>query len=170
MNFNNIKDIEENGFFGFKTVEELWSDKESIPKIKGVYLVLNKELDSEFIYPGVGGFFKGDDPNISIKELNNNYIKDSLVVYIGKAGGPTSEATLHSRLGQYLSFGRGKKVGHRGGRLIWQLKCHKDLVFCWKPIPDDDSEDPVDPREIEKSLIEDYITQFDKMPFANLVR
>lgn len=164
MKFNNIKEIKKNGFVGFKTIEQLWDDKSSIPKIRGVYLVLNKEMKGDFIKPGVGGFFKGKDPNISIEELNNNFVDNSLVVYIGKGGSPTGEATLHSRLGQYLKFGQGKNVGHRGGRLIWQLENYKELIFCWKTTPDDD------PRKVEKMLIDSYSKQFGKLPFANLMR
>ena len=164
MAFNNNRDIEISGFTGFVTVESLWNDRTCIPKIKGVYLVLDKLGKPDFINPGVGGFFKGKDPNVSIEELNENFVSNSLVVYIGKAGGPTSQATLHSRLGQYLRFGQGKHVGHWGGRLIWQLKSHRELMFCWKTTPDDD------PREIEKLLIDDYVSQNGMKPFANLVR
>lgn len=162
MDINNINSIRKNGFTGFVTVESLWNDKSCIPKTNGVYLVLDTNGKPEFIDPGVGGFFKGKDPNVSVEELNDNYVPDSLAVYIGKAGGPTSMATLHSRLGQYLRFGEGKNVGHWGGRLIWQLKEHRNLVFCWKSTPDDD------PREVEKSMIIDYLNQFGKKPFANL--
>jgi hypothetical protein len=130
----------------------------------GVYLVLDPCGKPDFINPGVGGFFKGKDPNVSIEELNNNYVPDSLVVYIGKAGGPSSEATLHSRLSQYLRLGQGKNVGHWGGRLIWQLKSHRDLLFCWRSTPDDD------PREVEKLLIDNCEKQYGNKPFANLVK
>tara|TARA_R110002072_G_scaffold136026_2_gene277862 strand:+ start:802 stop:1299 length:498 start_codon:yes stop_codon:yes gene_type:complete len=163
VNFNNIDDLKKNGFTGFKTVKELWIDKSSIPKIKGVYLVINPTFKkTKFINPGVGGFFKGKNPNISISELKQNHVDDSQVVYIGKAGSPTGQATLHSRLGQYLRFGQTKNVGHWGGRLIWQLENHNDLLFCWKETPNDD------PREIEKLLLKNFISQFQMRPFANL--
>ena len=48
MDFNDLIEIEKNGFRGFKTVKELWDDKNSIPKIKGVYLIIDpnyKETD-----------------------------------------------------------------------------------------------------------------------------
>jgi len=164
MDFNNNKDIMEHGFTGFVTVESLWNDKSCIPKTKGIYLVLDPNGEPDFINPGVGGFFKGKDPNVSIEELKGNFVEDSLVVYIGKAGSPTGKATLYSRLSQYLRFGQGKNVGHWGGRLIWQLKNHRNLLLCWKPTPDDD------PREIEKSLISKFIIRFGKMPYANLLK
>lgn len=163
VNFNDIDDINKNGFLGFKTVAELWTERSSIPKIKGVYLIINPIYEkAEFINPGVGGFFKGKDPNVSIAELRCNYVENSQVIYIGKAGSPTGQATLNSRLGQYLRFGKTKNVGHWGGRLIWQLKNHSDLIFCWKPTLKED------PRVVEKQLLSEYIKQFGRRPFANL--
>ena len=164
MDFNNINELKKFGFSGFITIQSLWSDKKMIPKQKGVYLVLNPVYDKpvKFLNPGVGGFFKGKDPNVSVEEIKQNYVTDSFVVYVGKAGGPKVKATLFSRLGQYLRFGQGKNVGHWGGRFIWQLANHEDLVICWKPIPNED------PREVEKDLIHEYFEHFGMRPFANL--
>lgn len=163
MNLNDIDDIKKNGFIGFKSVAELRTDKSYIPKIKGVYIVINPGYKrSEFINPGVGGFFKGKDPNVSIIDLKSNHVENSKVIYNGKAGSPTGQATLNSRLGQYLRFGETKNVGHWGGRLIWQLNNHSELIFCWKTIPNDD------PREVEKQLLREYIKQYGVRPFANL--
>lgn len=131
MDFNNRKELEKNGFKGFITVSELWIDKSPIPKIKGVYLIIDPNFkNTDFLATGVGGFFKGKDPNVPIPELKSNLVKNSQVVYIGKAGTPTGKATLNSRLGQYLRFGQTKNVGHWGGRYIWQIKKHSDLIFC----------------------------------------
>ena len=164
INFNNIESIKKHGFTGFKTISELWEDRSDMPKEKGVYLVLDPNFrKTEFIVPGVGGFFKGKNPNVSLEELKQKQVPGSLTVYIGKAGSPTGNATLFSRLGQYLRFGQGKNVGHWGGRYIWQLKKHEDLIFCWKPTPNED------PREVEKELIKWYLDDFGKLPFANLV-
>jgi len=163
MNFNNIEDLKEYGFTGFKTVKELWDNRSSIPKERGVYLVIDPNYKNpEFISTGVGGFFKGKNPNVSISELKSNLVPNSRVVYIGKAGSLTGNATLNSRIGQYLRFGQTKNVGHWGGRYIWQIKNHSDLIFCWKPTPNED------PREVEKLLLKQYITSFNKRPFANL--
>ncbi len=165
MNFNCIDELKKNGFTGFKTVKELWENKSVIPKIKGVYLVINpKPNDNEFLKISVGGHFKNKNPNVSLQELKNNFVENSKVIYIGKAGSPTGKATLHSRIGQYLRFGQTKNVGHWGGRYIWQLKNHKNLVICWKILPNKD------PRIIEKELIHNFTIQFGKKPFANLTR
>lgn len=163
MQFNNIEEIKQQGFKGFKTVKELWENKKDIPKKMGVYLVIDTNFEStDFINPGVGGFFKGKDPNVQISDLKLNLVSNSQVVYIGKAGGSTVKATLHSRLGQYLSFGQTKNIGHYGGRFIWQIKEHQNLVFCWKETP---NEEPV---KVERDLINQFRNQFGKLPYANL--
>ena len=118
--------------------------------------------DTEFIDPGVGGFFKGKDPNVSIEVLKSNVVSGAEVVYIGKAGNTAGKATLHSRIGQYLRFGQTKNVGHYGGRFIWQIKKHTELIFCWKTVENGD------PREVEKSLLSDFQNQYGQRPFANL--
>ncbi len=151
------------GFIGFKKMSELFEDSLIIPKIKGVYFVLN--LDSkplEFLEIGTGGYFKGKNPNISVDELKSNWIDNTKVVYIGKAGKDGSDATLQSRLRQYIKFGQGGNIGHYGGRLIWQLKNSKNLVVCWKELPTED------PRTVEANLIKQFVSIFSNRPFANL--
>ena len=161
MNFSK-QALMDDGFEGFVPIKDLWIDKSMIPKQMGVYMVLNMEPNVEFINPGVGGFFKGKDPNVDIPQLKEKYV-DSTVVYIGKAGSSSSKATLFSRLGQYLGFGQTKNIGHYGGRYIWQLKNHEDLLFCWKPLNDEE------PIVLEKELLSSFKEEFGKLPFANLV-
>jgi hypothetical protein len=162
MDFNDIEQIKKAGFTGFKKMSELFSDSSSIPKIKGVYFVLHTDKKAEFLTVGTGGFFKGKNPNVSIAELKSNWVENTIVVYIGKAGKDGSNATLQSRLKQYFSFGQGKNIGHYGGRLIWQLKNSKDLIVCWKALPTED------PRTMEADFIQQFINKFSKRPFANL--
>ncbi len=161
MNFNKEALIDD-GFEGFISVKDLWIDKSIIPRQMGVYMVLNMESNVEFINPGVGGFFKGKDPNVDIPQLKEKFV-NATVVYIGKAGGISSKATLFSRIGQYLGFGQTKNIGHYGGRYIWQLKNHENLLFCWKPL---ENEEPV---VVEKELLSFFIQEYGKLPFANLV-
>ena len=163
MNFNNINDLKKEGFSGFKKMSELFMDSITIPRIKGVYLILNSNYkEAEYLQIGTGGHFKGKNPNVSIDTLEENWVDDSLVVYIGKAGSDTGNATLNSRLKQYFGFGQGRNIGHWGGRLIWQLKNANDLIVCWKPLPNDD------PRTYESQLIRKFVSEFNKRPFANL--
>jgi hypothetical protein len=144
-------------------MKELFADSVTIPKIKGVYLVLNPSKKGDFLTTGTGGHFKGKNPNVSVSELKANWVDDTIVVYIGKAGKDGSNATLQSRLKQYFGFGQGKDIGHWGGRLIWQLKNSADLVVCWKALQ------TADPRTVEAALIQDFVSKFSNRPFANLV-
>lgn len=163
MNFNNIEELKEAGFLGFKKMIELFSDSSLIPKSKGIYLILNPNFkNSDYLQIGTGGHFKEKNPNVSLDELNINWVENSLVVYIGKAGGESSKSTLNSRLKQYFAFGQGRKIGHWGGRLIWQLKQSNDLIVCWKPLTNED------PRALESSLIKKFMEQYSQRPFANL--
>ena len=153
------------GFEGFKLVRELMQDITIVPKKKGIYLVLCPDEKSPvFVEKGTGGFFKEKDPNVSIQELEENWIEGESILYIGKAGGNTSKATLQSRIAQYMRFGQGKPVGHWGGRLIWQLKDAKDLLVCWKVLKQEE-----EPREEERKMIESFKEEHEgKRPFANL--
>lgn len=163
MDFNNIDTIKKAGFEGFKKMGELFIDDSVIPKVKGVYMVLIPDHSKpQFLQTGTGGRFKEKDPNVTTDKLQENWVDDSLVVYIGKAGSESGGATLHSRLQQYINFGQGKPVGHWGGRYIWQLKNAKDLLVCWKPLPDHE------PAIVERSLIQAFTAQYSQRPFANL--
>lgn len=148
---------------GYKPMHELFVNSSQIPAIKEIYFVLNLDKEPPLFLPvGTGGRFKGKDPNIPFDKLQANWIENALVVYIGKAGDDKSRATLRSRLKQYFAFGQGKKIGHWGGRLIWQLMFSNKLVVCWKPLPDND------PRITEAQLIKEFVRQYGRRPFANL--
>ena len=162
MNFNDLSSIKSFGFTGFKKNSELFLNHSAIPKVMGVYLVLSTDESlPELVAKGTGGAFKGKDPNVSIDQLKRNWVENTHVIYIGKAGGSTSNATLHSRLKQYLRFGQNSNVGHWGGRYIWQIKDSRNLIICWIPTVED-------PREVEIKLIQDFIKEYSKLPFANL--
>ncbi len=161
----NKKQLKEQGFEGFKTMGELMTGaKNQIPAQKGVYVVLREtESVPQFVSEGTGGHFKGQNPNVSISELEDNWVEDTPIVYIGKAGGANSSATLNKRLGQYLRFGQGANIGHWGGRYIWQLADSRDLVVCWKTLTNEE------PRDVEHKMIADFKElHAGKRPFANL--
>ena len=165
MEFRSIEELKENGFEGFISVEKLQADSSLIPKKMGVYMVLFPDGQKvEFLSKGTGGHFKDKNPNVEIKILEESWINETPIIYIGKAGGQESSATLQSRLKQYLKFGQGQKIGHWGGRYIWQVKDSKNLIFCWKALSDKE------PREEEATLIESFKEKFRKRPFANLVK
>ena len=163
LDFNNIGAIDGYGFLGFVKLEDLFINSSIIPYIKGIYMILYNDSNTpEFLITGTGGHFKGKNPNISMQALKYNWTEDTKVVYIGKAGGDDSKATLRSRLTQYFRFGQGKNVGHWGGRLIWQIKNSKELLVCWKPLPSGD------PRDTEAELIQAFVSKYKRLPFANL--
>ena len=158
------QELEKNGFQGFVTISDLTKNPALAPSEKGVYMILRESENApEFMEVGTGGFFKGKDPNVSIRELKNNWVKDTPILYMGKAGGTDSKATLQSRLTQYMKFGQGKNVGHYGGRLIWQLKDSQDFIVCWKSLTNEE------PRKYEADLINDFKKEHnEERPFANL--
>ena len=164
LDFKSIDNLRRNGFSGFVSVAALRQDLTQIPDIRGVYMVVRKiGSRPQFRATGSGGHYKGTDPNVPIEKLRKNWVEETCVLYIGKAGDEHSQATLRSRLRQYLQFGAGKPIGHKGGRYIWQLWDAEDLLFCWKPLP---SGNP--PKE-ETALLAAFKGQYEgRLPFANL--
>jgi hypothetical protein len=161
--FNNIEKLRNAGFEGFFPIASLLSNTNKLPAQRGVYLVIyNSTKEPTFRSKGTGGFFKGKDPNVPIPELTENWVSGSKVIYIGKAGGSDSSATLKSRLTQYLRFGNGEDVGHYGGRYIWQMESPGTLLLAWKPTT------TLEPREVEAKLIKMFNEAYGKRPFANL--
>jgi len=169
--FDNLQAIRKAGFVGFKTIKELRDTKlNDVPGNPdendiGVYLVLRLDTNPPvFMSQSIGGHFKKKNPTVSLADLQSNWVEGPLVIYVGKAGAPSKQATLRSRLKQYLSFGAGRPVGHWGGRLIWQLAKSEEFVICWKRTPDDV------PREVEKQIILEFKAGYaGKRPFANLM-
>ncbi len=157
MKYRTIEDLKAAGFEGFKSVRELGCSRTAIPEGKGVYMVVRiSDAAPKFLTVGTGGHFKGRNPNVSVNELEENWVEGTCVVYIGKA------TSLNKRIGQYLRFGGGANVGHWGGRFVWQLKDSQDLLFCWKSLYDGD------PEEVEASMISEFRTIYGCRPFANL--
>jgi len=161
--FNNLEIIKKSGFTGFLTIGELMESKRVIPKEKGVYLILYlSEITPTFVEKGTGGYFKGKNPNVPIDVLEEKWVEETKVVYIGKGGQNGKKSTLKSRLSQYLQFGQGKNVGHWGGRYVYQIKNYKDLVVCWKDTK------YKEPPVVESELISEFISIYGKLPFGNL--
>lgn len=162
--FKTLEDIKEQGFVGFIKISDLMRDTSIIPREPGVYIVLYPETNEPtFLDHGTGGCFNCTDPNMPVSYLKQKWVNDTIVVYIGKAGGNGNKATLSKRLRMYLRFGQGKPVGHYGGRLIWQIKNSRELLFCWKTIISEE------PRKVESELIREFVEYYTKKPFANLI-
>lgn len=151
------------GLTGFLTIAQLHHSKlKEVPRKRGIYFVLRlTSTPPLFRDVSTGGYHKGKDPTVEKEVLASRWIASSPVVYIGKAGATDNVSCLRSRLTAYLSFGKGSRSGHWGGRYIWQLADANDLVVCWKTIED------TEPRSVEKQLIQEFIEQFRARPFAN---
>jgi hypothetical protein len=164
FDFENLSSIRRAGFQGFVTISDLQiSACRDVSSERGIYLILRPISTSPiFLLHSAGGHFKGKDPTVASAVLQVCWLYKAIVMYIGKAGSLSGNATLKSRLWQYMQFGLGMPVGHRGGRYIWQLADVKDLLVCWKPTPSED------PRVIEKYLIQAFRAKYGKRPFANL--
>lgn len=160
--FMEIGEIMEGFSFAGKIKEwEKWIA--NIPQENGVYVVIRKEDDVPvFCEIGSGGHFKGKNPNVSIEKLAKKwYYSDNRVMYIGRANynitNPkfqTCKSTLQSRIKDYMRFGGGEKIGHWGGRYIWQIADAGNLEV-WYKVCDN-------PQTIEGEMIKKY------EPFANL--
>lgn len=163
MYFDSIDHIRQSGFEGFETVGVLRESKCRYVSDKfGVYLVLRPNTTRPcFLDESKGGHFKGRNPTVAIKALEDKWVDDALVLNIGKAG-PREKRTLKCRLTEYIQFGEGRAVGHQGGRYVWQLRNSDDLLLCWKETPNDV------PRNVEKELIREFKAAYRRLPFANL--
>ncbi|MBA2680476.1 MAG: hypothetical protein H0U76_19035 [Ktedonobacteraceae bacterium] len=164
MRFDSMEELVRHGFQGFASIASLQASRcHEVPAEPGVYLVVRPDMTPpQFLDPGTGGFFKGKDPNVRPATLRSEWVDQTVVVYIGKAGGPQGQATLRSRLWQYMQYGQGKTIGHQGGRYIWQLADSAHLQICWQPTPNEV------PAVAESRLIQEFKTVYGKRPFANL--
>ena len=152
------------GFRGFRTVANLRDeDPAGVPGDPGVYLVIRTSTaPPHFLTVGTGGWFKGKDPNVSCSDLKENWVPDALILYVGQAGSG-SNGTLRKRIDTLIRFGKGSRIGHRGGRYLWQIHDADELTICWKVLQDDD------PRDVKRKLILSFkMLHEGRRPFANL--
>lgn len=158
----------------FITVSEFLADSRSalskVPSAPGIYFVTTMhpaEPDS-FLEVGTGGYFKGENPNVSISELRQKWVDGASILYIGRAGGTEPggrkyKATLQKRLEQLLKFGSGKNIGHRGGKYLWQCEDSEDFQIHWYATSKNEN-----PVQLERQLINAFSENYGRLPFANL--
>lgn len=164
MNTAEMEQLKNNGFCGFKTVAELRENINVVPELTGVYVLLRPNDDEPvFLENGTGGFFKKKNPNVALPKLSAKWVKDTSIVYIGKAdiSSKTGERGLRTRLREYLDFGQGLNIGHWGGRYVWQLKDSAKLIVCWKRVDGN-------VEQVERQMIMAFQAEHGKYPFANL--
>jgi hypothetical protein len=146
------------GFQGFQTLSELMkTELITVPTFTGVYAILrNTQAPASFLEKSNAGHFNGKDPTVSIDICRDRWVTNSDILYYGKAN------DLKKRIGQYLSYGSGKPVGHWGGRLIWQVEGVWDFLGCWCFA--------TNPSDKERELIVEFKNNHaGALPFANWV-
>jgi hypothetical protein len=153
-------DLESAGFVGWRTWDELRaSDLRTVPSGPAVYVVSRTASgDPVFLANNPGGRFKEKDPTVGVEVLASNWVPSSQVVYIGKAD------VANRRLKQFAGFGAGEKIGHWGGRYIWQLADSERLLVAWHAISWTELA-----RDYEKRLRAHFAERHGGVrPFANL--
>lgn len=156
--------LEAEGFVGWVPFASL--PGAAVAAEPGMYVVWRDgSAEPAFLPQSVGGHFKGRDPSVDAVRLAREWVPGASVVYIGKAstwkhGGKA----LGKRLDEFRRFGSGEGVGHWGGRLIWQLADHRDLLVAWR------ATEPEDPEDVEAEMIDAFTSVYGALPFANLKR
>jgi hypothetical protein len=153
------------GFSEGPTFAALRADQHRAPpRERGVYAVVWPfESHPDFRTRGSAGVRDGRNPNVPTNELPGRWVRASRILYFGKAGGPGMKTGLRKRISAYSRFGLGRRAGHWGGRLVWQIDRSADLLVRWRPTPGDV------PREVEHRLIQKFVAHYCKLPFANLI-
>lgn len=160
--FSSIEALGAASFDGFVPLVTL--DTPRVPKQPGLYVVVRTSTQApRFLDTSVGGWFKGKDPSVPVTRLESRWLTTTPVIYIGKAGGATSGATLSGRLAQYQRFCNGEPIGHWGGRFICQLTDLADLLVAWRPSSGDEASE-------DTAAIDEFKSQYGQYPFANLRR
>jgi len=162
--FDSVVQLREHGFEGFLSVATLRDSRcLEVPAERGVYMVV-RDYDGppEFLARSVAPVFRGQAPSLPLEALNQRWVAGALVLYIGRARGPGVRSLLQQRVKRYIRFGQGRVVSHYGGRLIWQLRDHRSLLFAWLPTPEED------PVAVEARLQAAFVERHGALPFANL--
>src|SRR2546427_3935686 len=110
--------LEAKGFEGFLTTRELSGTRiKDVPVLPGVYVVVCSEAEQpSFLASSIGGHFKGKDPTVPVSALESRWVPGTDVLYVGKAD------QLRRRIDQLCRYAGGDhRVGHWGGRYLWQV-------------------------------------------------
>ncbi|WP_373202363.1 hypothetical protein [Mycobacterium marinum] len=154
--------VDLSGFTGWVPFAAL--PTEEVPTGPGVYVIVRpSDEPPTFLDISPAGHFKGKDPTVPVAELHALWVAGTRTVYIGKASlGSSGRRGLRKRLDEYRRFGAGEPVGHSGGRRIWQLTDHANLLVGWRETADADA-----PRT-ETEMIAQFRAHYGVRPFANM--
>lgn len=135
-----------------------------VPTGPGVYVIVRPtDEPPAFLDVSPAGHFKGKDPTVPVAELHDLWVPGTRIVYIGKANhGSRGKRGLRKRLDEFRRFGAGEPVGHSGGRRIWQLADHADLLVGWRVTEDTEA------AQIETDMIARFRAHHGHRPFANM--
>lgn len=148
------------GFLGFEPLRSMPARCPAVPPVGGVFAAVLPSAEGcppAFLETSVGGHFKQQDPTVTGDELAANWVPNAETLYIG------SSNDIRRRIHEFAEYGRGKRIGHRGGRYLWQLVDHDRLVICWRRI-----DARRRPRDVESDLLSEFYDQYVALPFANL--
>jgi hypothetical protein len=153
-----IDHLRDLGFAGFVPLAGLGKAGRSLPAEPGVYVVLCDPTSTHgYLERSVGGSFKGQDGTVDVPTLIDAWVPGPDCLYIGQ-----TTTSVRSRVASLVAYGRGAPVGHRGGRFLWQLQEHGELLIAW--LVDGN------PIRAERELLDAFETRYGRLPFANLVR
>lgn len=154
--------IDLTGFTGWVPFAQL--PHSDVPPGSGVYVVVRpSDEPPSFLDVSPAGHFKGRDPTVPVAELAALWVPGARIVYIGKANlGGTGRRGLRKRLDEFRRFGSGSPIGHSGGRRIWQLADHDELLVGWR------ATDDIDAVRIETEMIAKFRDHYGVLPFANM--
>lgn len=100
---------------------------------------------------------------MTVAELASLWIPGERIVYIGKASLSTNgKRHLQKRLDEFRKFGTGLPAAHSGGKRIWQLADHDELLVGWR-VTDDAA-------TVETEMLADFAAHHGRLPFANMRR
>lgn len=137
-----------------------------VPTGPGVYVVVRPSAEPpNFLEVSPAGHFKGKDPTEAVAALEALWVPGAHVVYIGKANlGATGRRGLRKRLNEFRRSGAGEPVAHSGGRRIWQLTDHAELLVGWRVTDDADADGT------ETQMIAAFRDHYGARPFANMAK
>lgn len=150
-----VEGLRDAGWHGLVPLRGL--NPQKVPAQRGVYIVV-RSGSSEPEFSGKS-LQKGDFDPIPPDLLAARWVPGASVVYIGQTG---ASGGLRGRLRPFSAA----SVGHSGGRAIWQLADHMELLVAWKVTPKD-----VVPFLAEAALISRFRRDHHgRVPFANVVK
>lgn len=159
--FNYSVSLHNAGFVQCRNITSLMHPAgcDSVTDQPGVYMVV-KNWPGKLFLENTAGINLGErDEKVTPEYLDQQWIENAFVLYIGKA------VNLRRRIKQYMDFGSRRSRCHAGGRLIWWILDYHRLLVFYKTLPPN-----VSPRDEERRLLEKFERQYGKLPFANLRR